>query len=192
MSDRGSSKLHVTYPAKEHDRRAGLPPPKFRLSTLFWIITSVSCLLLAMKALGPIGASVLALFMLAIAAHVLGNVLGTRLRQQGDVAVDEDGRAVLGGSLKQVRLPEPHEFAPATNLSKHHPLGRSNSASAGVGALLGAVASCSALTYFGWEHATFVNVAFGTVASAILGGLFAFWLSSFLRVFWDALHDAQR
>ena len=65
------------------DRRAGLKPPQFRLSTLLWGMAALSALFAAMTWVGPLAAFGLVLLALSIVAHVAGNALGTRLRENG-------------------------------------------------------------------------------------------------------------
>ena len=48
-----------------------------------------------MKFVGPLGAFALTLLILSVVAHVSGNALGTRLRNFGDLPVDERDRPLV-------------------------------------------------------------------------------------------------
>ncbi len=57
-----------------------LRPPRFTLRTLWIVITALCCLFAVMASLSALWSAMLLLFLCLIAAHVLGNSLGTKLR----------------------------------------------------------------------------------------------------------------
>ena len=107
----------------QHDRREGLRPPQFRLSTLLWGMTALSILFAAMTWVGPLAALGLLLLFLSIVAHVAGNAIGTRLREIGSRPRAETGGAPDFLKRKPGSRVSAGECAPATRLGSHHPLG---------------------------------------------------------------------
>ncbi len=62
------------------DHEGPLGPPRFSLRSLFLAVTALGCLFGAMAALGSFWSLVILLFAALVAAHVIGNAVGTRLR----------------------------------------------------------------------------------------------------------------
>jgi hypothetical protein len=141
--------------------------------------------------MSPLAGGGLLFFAVAIALHVLGNAIGTRLREIGDrpeiQAVEEDGG--------RFRRPRPEDFAPVTRLSAKQSLGWIIAAATLVGMIAGglgggvwtAIASRGPLNPF--------NIGIGVVAFAVLGGLAAFGTAALVQVLagaiWQALHGSQ-
>ncbi len=141
--------------------------------------------MVAFKVLDPWLSACLALFGLAIFAHVAGNALGTRLRNHGNVRVD-------AGPAPRPRIASEEHFAPATRLSEHHRLGWWMWVMTGLGALLGACAGGAFLAAVNWERATVANVSLAASSCAVLGGLLGFWTGSFAQVVTQALWHAHQ
>ncbi len=59
---------------------AGLGPPRFGLRGLLWTITTLAMLFALLASIGAISALMVILLALLVAAHVLGNWLGTTLQ----------------------------------------------------------------------------------------------------------------
>ena len=124
----------------------------------------------------------------AIALHVFGNAIGTRLRQIGDrpdiPSLDRDEPAL--------RQPRPEDFAPATRLSVKQSLGWIIAAATLAGTIAGgfgggiwtAVASRGPLNLF--------NIGIGVIAFAVLGGLAAFGVAALVQVLLGAIVQALR
>lgn len=151
-----------------------LPRFRYSLQSLFVGVAGLCLLLAAMVAAGPIGAFVLLMAVLAIAAHVLGAVLGTSLRD---------------GTSERLAL-RPRELPPAPAIPRSNetswldrPLEHSITGSLGIGATLGAVGGGGFLAWLNWQHATVLNVAIGAFAFATLGGIGGFAVGSFWRAF---------
>jgi MFS family permease len=185
--ERATWSLHLSPP---DDFRAGLPPPQFRLSTLFWLTAVLCALFTIMGTVGPYGAFALILFVLAVIAHVAGNALGTKLRESGDrpLLPPHD----LSPRSSRFRRPDAAEFAPTTQLRDRYPLGIIIAIMTGVGALLGATVGGGLLAWLNWENATPLNVVFGVIFAGLLGGFAGFLLSSFVRVSIGANLQAMR
>lgn len=173
------------------DRRPSLKPPQFRLRTLMWTVAVICVLLAAMKTAGPTASLILGLLVLAVIAHVMGNALGTRLRENGDRPLPEDGQIDATFSIFH-RKARRGDYAPATRLRDRVSLGRAVFVIIAVGALIGAASGGGVLAWANWERATILNIAMGTFASAVLGGFLGFVSSSFIEVAFGALSHALR
>src|SRR5687767_10127728 len=73
------------------DRRPVLRPPRFGLRSLLVGIGVLSTLFAISHYFGTYGAAIAMLFGLCVVAHVVGNALGTKLRDFGDTPVEADG-----------------------------------------------------------------------------------------------------
>jgi hypothetical protein len=163
------------------------------LRTLLWIVTGCAVLLAAMHwlELSPLVVGGLLFLAAAIGLHVVGNAIGTRLRQIGD------GPDILSLDCDEPvrRQPRPEDFAPATRLSVKQSLGwiiaaatLAGSAAGGIGGgVWTAVASRGPLSFF--------NIFVGIIAFAALGGLAAFGTAALVQVLggaiWQAMHASH-
>src|ERR1700731_950167 len=68
--------------AQDENRDAVLEPPRFTLRGLWIVITALGCLFGVMTAVGALSSAALVFFLALVAAHVMGNSLGTRLRDR--------------------------------------------------------------------------------------------------------------
>lgn len=173
-----------------NDRRAGLKPPQFRLSTLLWGMTALSVLFAAMTWVGPLAAFGLLLLFLSIVAHVAGNSIGTRLRENGSRRlagdhIDFDNQRRKPGSPLVVG-----DCAPATTLSSRHPLGWLIVVATAAAFLVGGIVGGTFLAWLCWEKSTLVSILCGAAASAALGGFGGFLVSSFARELFRAQAQA--
>jgi hypothetical protein len=169
--------------------RPGLRPPQFGLRTLLWLVTACAVLLASSHwlELSPLAVSLLLLFAVAIALHVVGNCLGTRLRQIGDnpeiQKLDRDN---------SVRSPRPEDFAPATPLSVRQSLGWMIAVATLTGMITGglggglwtAISSRGPISPF--------NIGVGVIAFSVLGGLAAFGVVALVQVLFGAIFQALR
>ena len=181
------------------DHRPGLQPPKFTLRTLLGIIALIGILITIGKWMAPMGLFLAVIAVLSVAAHMASTAIGGQLRANGAVhAGERTPRHEARADSEQPRLFQPTQaeaadFAPPTKLRYHQPLVRKPIyLGIGVGVGLGAIIGATALTMATWENATTVNVLFGTICAAGLGGLFGFWASSLFQVVRDALAQAQK
>jgi hypothetical protein len=192
VAPRGKLKGVETMPKTmpSNDRRAGLKPPQFRLRTLLIGVAILSALLALMTSTGPLAAFGLLLLTLSIVAHVAGNAIGTRLRENGSRPLEtEDAPPESRRAKTQTPLPEA-DFAPATRLSARHPLGWIVLVAVGLGSVLGGAVGGAFLAWLCWERITLGSVACGAAASAALGGFAGFLLASFARELLRAHFDA--
>jgi hypothetical protein len=161
----------------------GLKPPQFTLRGLFFGLTCCAVLLVTFQVAGPMAASVLILFALAIIAHVAGNSLGTQLRD----ATDQSNRGTLNPERAQ-----PHHFAQTTRLAERVRLRWPMMVLTGV---------CSAVASFGGgqflakvnaAQATKANLTLAYGSCAVLGAILGFGLSMFLKVTLEAWWQANQ
>jgi hypothetical protein len=156
--------------------------PQYSLRTLLvWI--AVLCALFAVLAQLPTVWAVMAVwFLILIAGHVVGNALGTRLRDGGTLGetagADEKPTDLPPPDPARDRLPRPR----ATRLQERTPLGRLMFTIAAVGACLGGSLGGNAAAFATGDSMTMAGLAVATVSSAVIGGLFGFLAASFLSV----------
>lgn len=122
---------------------------------------------------------------LCVAAHVAGNAIGTRLR-------DQSLRTTLLERPETAARLEASHFAPATRLSKRHSLGWIVIVVVVVSAMSGAGGGGWLLMQTLAEKATWANLTLGTVASGVLGGFFGFAVSTLLKVIVQANLEAWK
>jgi hypothetical protein len=171
------------------DYRRPLPPPQFTLRTLILVVTVLAILFALVNVVHPIVLAGLVLLVLLIAAHVVGNYLGTRLREMGDRPVTKEG-----GPIPPRRF-FPHvergSFAPQSDLAKKISLGLPvlivTSAGVLTGGIAGGMWGFLSATSDGWA-----NIVVGTVAFGFLGGFASFAAFSFTQVILSAIWQASR
>ena len=171
----------ITPPTEPPDRRAGLSPPQFGLRSLMLFVAAICVSLALMKVVGPYGSFVLILFLLSVLAHVAGNAIGTKLRDQGSRTISGDGRegtSATGGSRQLTAV----DFAPVTRLSRRSSLGVTIVVVVCVGVVTGASVGAYLLYTTLGEKATVANMALGVTAFGVIGGFVGFAASTFLKV----------
>jgi MFS family permease len=160
---------------REAVSRSGRLRPRYGMKSL-WLLMSLLCVLLAMSKVVSFVAFIAGLMLfLCVAAHVAGNALGTRLRDQSQRARAEERPE------PPARLEENH-FAPTTRLSQRHSLGLIITVVVILSALLGGAGGYWLFSLTLAEKATWANLALGTAASGVLGGFFGFAVSTLLKV----------
>jgi hypothetical protein len=163
---------------------SGLAPPQFRLRTLMLAITLCGVLFALMATLSALASALLLFFLSLVAAHVVGNVIGTRLRDatSGSLADDDTPRP----ARLALRLPVPT----VRRLRERTGISRTMVVTAAIGALLGGTSGGFVLAECVGERASIAGLGLGTFSSAVLGGFCGFLLSSFLSVFSRAMTEA--
>jgi hypothetical protein len=157
---------------------------QFSMQTLL-AITAILSLLFAIIRQGGRWGLLFSLLMLAlVAAHVVGNALGTKLRDQVSRELNPDMRR------RRIRLTPLSREQPGRRLHEHTPLGRLILLISVGGAVLGGI--LGGLSLAAWTHASVPGWIVGTISSAVLGAFFGFLLASFLdmsiRAWWQASH----
>lgn len=172
-----------------NDLRPGLRPPQFRLSTILWWVAGLCVIFALMPRIGPYGSFVLILGTAAVALHVIGNALGTQLRENGDTLLDEAGRPLP----RRRRIPpEQRHFAPTTTLGAKGSLGFTLLVLTSAGAIVGAIGGGAALALLMGPGASIPSLAVAILSSGVLGGFLGFLTSSFTQVLFGAIRHASR
>lgn len=166
--------------------RPGLPPPQFGMATLLWAMAVLCVVFAVLGAAGPVAALVVVFFCIAVFAHVAGNALGTKLKENGSRRAAKPTPRDRSADLS-------HEhYAPATNLGEKASLGITTFITTLVGMTLGGVVGGGLLTVFNWEKIVWPSIAVAAIASGVLGGLAGFLASSFVHVMIEAHVQAWR
>jgi hypothetical protein len=169
--------------------RPSLQPPQFRLQTLLLWVTGLCVLFAAAQFLQPIGFFALLLLILAVLAHVAGNAIGTRLRENGDTASVADAARIA--KLHQQSLQQ-EDYAPITRLGKRSDLGWSIFFWIGGGALLFSSTIGGLLAWLIWDEANVVSLLIAGISTAVLGGFLGFASGCFWTEFRRAWKEAEQ
>lgn len=163
-------------------RDRALGPPRFSLRALLLITAACGGLFALMSAVGAMWSMALLLIGGLVAGHVLGNSLGTRLRDGTTQAVGPRTNAHPGMASQHIV---------AGRLTKHTRLGRGAVVLTALGGSLGAFVGglVSANVY---PEAGPSAVLLGVLSAAVLGTLIGFIVSSFFLVLRDAWSEALR
>ena len=169
--------------------RRVLPPPQFTLRTLLLLITLFAAFFALVNLVHPLVICGLALLAILVAAHVAGNVIGTRLREIGDQPASNDGEAISARSRD--RKVDRGSFAPPSDLARKSSLGLPvlivTAAGVLVGGMGGGVWGFVSAGSEGW-----LNITVGSVAVGFLGGFASFAVYSFTQVLMGAWTQAAR
>jgi hypothetical protein len=154
---------------------------QFRLRTMLLMVTLCGAACAVMHAIGPVWSAILCFMLLLAAMHVLGNAIGTRLRDDATANAATDAR-------DRPNCP-PAVLAPThvKRLAQRAPLGRWIGVLSAVGLVAGG--TLGGLLFSG--QVTPAGAVVGTMSSAVLGGFAAFLAGSFLRVGFSALWQAH-
>ncbi|HTN77526.1 MAG TPA: hypothetical protein VL096_19845, partial [Pirellulaceae bacterium] len=166
------------------DQRPGLPPPKFGMRFMFWMIGILCALLAIMTTLDAYGIFATILLALAIAAHVIATAIGHKLR---DAPTNPSGANSERGPLTS-----PIPFAPTTQLSQRRGPGKFIIISTIVWSVMGGGGGAVLLVYLNGERANITNVTAGAFAFAALGAMAGFALAAFLQELFGAWWQAKR
>jgi hypothetical protein len=176
--------------AEDHElTHTGLTPPRFSLRTMLLVVTALCCLFAVMAGVGMIWSAVLLLFLSLVVAHVLGNSLGTKLRDQTSRQIEAEraSRPPVAAAA-----PSPSELAEAPRrLTERTSLHRVTFVMAGLGAFVGAELGGVGVAAI-YPQASNSAVALGVLSAAVLGALTGFLASSFIAVVRQALAEAHR
>ncbi len=149
-----------------------------RLFTYFWLAIGLGLACAAIGWLGLAGWIAAVVIAASVAAHVAGNALGTRLRDEADSRIRE-------------RPPFRHEplpDRPPTHLERRTSLGLLVPVSVGIGATCGGIAGSFALAV--GVRASLAGAILGGVSSAVIGGLGGFLVASFVEAIRMSLREA--
>ena len=171
------------------DYRRPLRPPQFTLRTLLWLVTLLAVLFSLVNVVHPLVLTGLVLLVLLIAAHIAGNVIGTRLREMGDQPVTKEGLKVPPRPFD--RHVDRNSFAPPSDLARRISLGRPILIVTAAGVLAGGSAG-GLWGYLAAGADGWLNIVVGAVAFGFLGGFGSFAAFSFTQVILGAWWQASR
>lgn len=192
------------------DRKQNLSRSEFQfsVSSIFILTFLVAVAIVFLRELslrfGPAASAVVILAVLSILAHVAGAVIGGRLRAKDHItttpndANPDETNDPNQQSLETQKHVQPLEakatdFAPPTELSHQKPLERRPIFyGVGIGAGFGAAVASIILTWYMWDDLQVINVVFGAVCSAVIGGFFGYLFSSLYQVVRSAFSEAQK
>lgn len=164
-----------------------LGPPQFGLRSLFLAIAGLSALFGVMVWAGAVWALVLSVAGVLIAGHILGNSVGTRLR-------DRSTEALASQTPTSERLASAefgakhHDMPPQSTLRYHFPLHRRNYLVTGLCALAGAVLGAWALLDVYPRPISFLGMLVGSLSAAVICG----WIGLLVTSFWTVTRRAWR
>jgi hypothetical protein len=156
---------------------------------LILLITLLAILFSLVNLVHPIVMAGLVLLALLIAAHVAGNVIGTRLREIGDRPVTKDGRAIPTRPFD--RNVDRTSFAPPSDLARRVSLGLPILIVTAAGVLTGGIAG-GLWGYLSTGSDGWLNIVVGAIAFGFLGGFGSFAAFSFTQVILSAWWQASR
>jgi hypothetical protein len=180
----------IPHSALRTPHSARLRPPQFGLRTLLLVVAGCAVVLAILRLgwLSPIAIGVIAFLAVSVFLHVAGNAIGTRLREIGD----KNGSLQEDPAPPVVRRPRPQDFAPATLLGQRRSLGWTIIVAVSVGITTGAIGGGLWTFSAARGHAGIIEVTFGVVAFAVLGGIASFATVGFAQVLFGAIFQAMR
>lgn len=171
------------------DYRRVLRPPQFTLRTMLLLVSLLAVFFSLINLVHPLVMTGLTLLGILIAAHVAGNVIGTRLREIGDRPMTKDGRDIPPQRFHpQI---DRTNFAPPSDLAKKVSLGLPVLIVTTTGVLVGGIAG-GIWGYLAAGSSGWLNIAVGFVAFGFLGGFVSFAIYSFTQVLLGAWSQASR
>jgi hypothetical protein len=156
---------------------------RFSLRTLLFWMSGLSLAFAVMTAVGFVGSLAMLLIGCLAGAHVLGNALGTRLRDESTRASASDRAADFHVKVA-AKLPLSAPSRLAERASLHRVAAAVTLGSAAMGGELGAV-----LAAYTYPESSTAAIGLGAVSLAVVGGFAGFAAISFMTVFRQALRE---
>ena len=125
-----------------------------------------------------------------VVAHIVGNALGTRLRDQGRGALQRTPEPPRVWPVKGGQSPPTSPALPVTSLRQKQRLSSTMPWVAGLAALVGAMAGGLLLAWFNYPRGTLAGLLVGGLSCGFLGGFVGFLAGSFLEIFGPAWSEA--
>lgn len=173
----------MAMPASQIGESHLLQPPRFRLRTLFWLMTALGMMFGIMSLVGAVWATALGLLVLLVGLHVAGNALGTQLHG-GPRTSDEPLPSYF------IQRDTPWQPPLATRIQQRQPLPRMMLLLGAVGAATGGALGGTGLTLYYSAQMTVGAAVIATLASGVIGALGFFLAGSFLGNMLHALREA--
>ncbi len=171
--------------------QGGLAPPRFSLQTFLVAIGALAFLMAVFRIAGP-NFGIPAVFLLVlVAAHVLGNALGTRLREsrRGDAS---RGTEQDDGPPRGMGRFDPSAARPATLLSEHQSHGWFLLVVSCFGGATAAFLTANYLPRWYSQPISRQTYLFACLAVGLLAAAVSFWVFGLARVFSAAWWQAHR
>ncbi len=160
--------------------------PQFGLRTLLVVVALAAVLFSVMGWIGPVPSAGLLLGLVIVGLHVVGNAVGTSLR---DRAPSRPPAKSIGRDPPS-ELAAPRDNLPVSQLQQRTPLGWIVRVAVLLGSGFGAWLGFDVLGQ--WVENSNFGLFVGTTSLAILGGFVGFLLGSFLKMslmaWWQAAH----
>lgn len=166
---------------------ASLKPPQFHLRTMLIGVALICVLLVVMVSIGMFWAMGLLLLILLILAHVVGNSLGTQLRDQGSRVTTAEADA---NKLPPIDIPAVWQRPSAGRMQEKRPIGWLLIALSVVGAIASGVIGGLAISSLYWDKIGIGAIAIAALASGVIGGMGAFAMGAFIDMMRRALREA--
>ena len=161
-------------------------PPQFGLRSMLIGMTILSATFALFVALGAAWSAMLVLFGSLISLHIMGNVLGMRLRE----GERDDSPASIQRPVSQFPPSAITVVAPARRLQENTPIRRPWLIAGAVCAMLSGSVGGVAIAAADRGHLTPAGLALGIGSSALVGGLLGFMACSLWMVARTALREA--
>ena len=169
-----------------NEYRPGLKPPQFSLRTLLLIVTLSAIFCAVSNFLPPLMTAGLIFLAICVAAHIAGNALGTRLRENGNRAIDAVGQPLALPQHSSRSAPN----APPTALCQRRSLGWPVLAATLCG-ILACGTGGGLWTALNGAAPAISAIIIAVVSFGVLGGFSAFLAFSFVQVGLGALGQAM-
>ena len=162
--------------------------PQFGMRTLFLFMTGCCVLFALVGLMGQLWALAAAWLILMTAAHVAGNVWGTRLRRKRGMDAAGDRLSVVPGQTAPLAV----NCAPPTRLQERAALGWTRVVVSALCAMVGGGLGVAVLWLVTWGRMGLGSLLIAGVSAAVIGGFLGFLATSFLEVALRAWSEAAR
>jgi len=164
-------------------------PLQFRLRTVFWAVTIASVAMAVVVTLSLVISAMFLLIAVLVAAHIGGNWVGTRLRGHAAHELSRDRPTRIEERSPQTgSAPLPRKNG---RLVERKGIARLVVLIGIVGAVIGGGMGGLILALYQPGSATLISVAFGSLATAILGAFAAFLVASLANIVYHTVRDAH-
>jgi len=164
--------------------------PQFRLRTLFLITTVCGAFFAIIGAIGFLASVGLIIVLSIVCLHVLGNVLGRKLREHSPVGIRDEASQPIPFSHRPTA---PVAALASSRLFERPSVGWTMRVFCATGALVGGTLGAVALCL--WDAIRLPGIVLGGVSSAVVGAFFGFLIGSFLemalRAWWQAASEPK-
>jgi hypothetical protein len=176
-----SSGIEFVMSPIQHDpaqTTVALKPPQFRLRTMLLGVALVCVLLVVMISIGMFWAMGLLMLILLIVAHVVGNSLGTQLRDHGSriTTAAEDPNKLSATAVSA----QPWQRPLAGRMQEKEPVGWLLIALSVIGAIASGIVGGLAISSLYWDKIGAGGIVIATLAAGVIGGMAVFLTGTFI------------